>query len=150
MAATGCLKLSYLLSTYLPTYPSIHPSIHPFIYILAAPTVNGSSWGRDRIRAAATTYATAMATGSLSHCARLGIKPIHQQRPETLQRQHWILNLLCQSGNSIFFGGGLFKLIKNSVLEHISHILRHQQSLCLVAFPLGCADTDYCPHYREF
>ena len=40
---------------------------------------------------------------SLTHCVRLGIEPIPHQWPEWLQRQHWILNLLCHSGNSFFF-----------------------------------------------
>ena len=37
---------------------------------------------------------------SLTHCTRLGIEPVPQQQPELLQKQHWILNLLCHSRNS--------------------------------------------------
>ena len=40
--------------------------------------------------------------GSLTHCARLGIQAIPQRQPEPLQRQCWILNLLCHSRNSNF------------------------------------------------
>ena len=39
-------------------------------------------------------------TGSLTHCAGLRIEPAPQQQLELLQRQHWILNPLCHSGNS--------------------------------------------------
>ena len=43
---------------------------------MATPMTYGSSRARDRIQAAAATYATAKATlNPLTHCARLGIKP---------------------------------------------------------------------------
>ena len=39
-------------------------------------------------------------TRSLTLCARSGIKPMPQQWPEPLQRQHWVLNLPHHSRNS--------------------------------------------------
>lgn len=39
-------------------------------------------------------------TRSLTHCSGLGIKPELQHGPEPLQRQQWILNVLCHSRNS--------------------------------------------------
>ena len=41
--------------------------------------------------------------GSLTHCARPGIKPLPQQRPKSLQRQHHILNLLCHKGTLMVY-----------------------------------------------
>lgn len=39
-------------------------------------------------------------TGSLTHCAWMGIEPMPQQRPEPLQRQHLTLNPLYHGRNS--------------------------------------------------
>ena len=38
--------------------------------------------------------------GSLTHGLGQGIQPGPQQQPQSLQRQHWIFNPLCHSGNS--------------------------------------------------
>ena len=46
-----------------------------FIF-MAAPGAHGSSWARDRIQAAAATYAKAVAMPDpLTHCPRPGIEP---------------------------------------------------------------------------
>ena len=64
-----------------------------FLFVcFGRPSAYGSSWARDQIRVATGTHAVLGNTGSLTLCARLGIKP-----PETL------LIPLCHSGNSVSF-----------------------------------------------
>ena len=51
-----------------------------FVCFLATPMAHGSSWVRDWIPATVATYTIAVEdAGSLTHCARLGSKPIHHR-----------------------------------------------------------------------